>query len=115
MTEQCNGHDRLVNSVESVALAAVRSEERYQGFLQFAKWIGGITVLTLMVIAWVGVLLLSRIDKLTVDYQLADKELLMKSADNRREIAVSHEAMKRVEADIAYIRMQVEKQNRLSN
>jgi hypothetical protein len=109
MVEQCEGHDRMVVSVESIALASVRSEERFQGFLRFAKWVGGVTLTTLGVIAWVGISLLGRIEKMSDAYQLADLQLIMKAAENKQEIAVNREGMRRVEADLSYIRKQLEK------
>lgn len=79
------------------------------GFLRFAKWVGSVTLLTLMVIAWVGVTLLGRIDNVTHDYQRADAALIQAASDNRRNIAINGEAMKRIESDLAYIRREIDK------
>ena len=109
MIEQCEGHDRMVDSVESIAFASVRSEERFQGFLRFAKWIGGTSLMTLTVIAWVGVLLLGKVEKISDAYQAADAQLLIRGVNNEKEIAINKEGLKRIEVDLAHIRRLLDK------
>ena len=113
---RCEDHPSMVDSLHVLSEESVKSETRFQSFIAFAKFVGSVTLLVLSVVAWVGVMLLNRVDKLSLDYRQADKELNSAIAVNNMKIEVNtekmrryDEAIKRIESDTSFIRQRLEK------
>ena len=104
----CDNHSDMIEAMTELSSASARADERFIGFLRFAKWIGSVTFIVLCTIAWIGVMLFTRIDQISHEYQAADISLTKSSYQNRADIEINRKVTERVEKDLAYIRRIIE-------